>query len=78
MERYLDITPGSVSVLGLMNDRDNAVTLLIDDDLLRSDTIGCHPCVNTASLKLKTADLLERILPAMHHTVTTVKLGTEK
>ncbi len=74
MERYLDITPGSVSVLGLMNDHDNAVTLLVDEDLLQSDTIGCHPCVNTASLKLGTRDLFERILPAIHHTTTTVLL----
>ncbi len=77
MECYLDITPGSVSVLGLMNDHENAVTLLVDEDLLQSDTIGCHPCVNTASLKLKTSDLFERILPAMHHTMTTVRLGME-
>lgn len=77
MARYLDITPGSVSVLGLMNDTDNAVSLLVDEDLLESDTIGCHPCVNTASLKLKTADLFATILPAMHHTAKTVHLVGE-
>ncbi|MBE6763653.1 MAG: prolyl-tRNA synthetase associated domain-containing protein [Ruminococcaceae bacterium] len=77
MEQYLDITPGSVSVLGLMNDHGNAVHLLVDEDLLESETVGCHPCVNTASLKLKTADLFETVLPAMHHTVTTVKLTGE-
>lgn len=74
MECFLDITPGSVSVLGLMNDHDGAVTLLIDADLLTADSIGCHPCVNTASLKLKTVDLLQTILPAMHHTFQTVTL----
>jgi len=77
MERFLDITPGSVSVLGLMNDHDNAVTLLVDEDLLQSDTIGCHPCVNTASLKLSTRDLFETVLPAMHHDMKTVKLVGE-
>ncbi len=75
MERYLNITPGSVSVLGLMNDTENAVQLLIDEDLLASDTIGCHPCVNTASLKLATADLLQVILPAVHHVPRMVSFG---
>ena len=74
MERLLDITPGSVSVLGLMNDHDNEVQLLVDEDLLQSDCIGCHPCVNTASLKLKTADVFGPLLDAMHHTMRTVHL----
>ena len=78
MLTYLDITPGSVSVLGLMNDHDNAVKLLIDEDLLSADEFGCHPCVNTSSLKLKIRDLLDVILPAVHHTPTTVTLGKEE
>jgi len=77
MERFLDITPGSVSVLGLMNDHDNAVTLLIDEDLLHCDTFGCHPCINTSSLRLKMRDLLDKILPAVHHTYQTVTLTGE-
>jgi len=74
MERFLDITPGSVSVLGLMNDRENRVQLLIDRDVLEGEYFGCHPCINTASLRLKTADLLERILPAVNHTPRIVTL----
>ena len=74
MLAYLDIQPGAVSVLGLMNDSENAVTLLIDEDLLRDDTIGCHPCVNTSSLKLNTRDVLDVFLPAVKHGYTTVKL----
>ena len=74
MEKYLDITPGSVSVLGLMNDRDNAVRLLIDEELLSDGWIGCHPCINTSSLKISLADMLEKILPAMHHEYTAVSL----
>ena len=54
MLEYLDILPGAVSVLGLMNDKENDIRLLIDEDLLRDEYIGCHPCVNTSSLKLKT------------------------
>lgn len=67
MEQYLDITPGSVSVLGLMNDTENHVQLLIDKDLVLDEYIGCHPCINTSSLRLKMKDLLDVLLPAMHH-----------
>ena len=74
MERYLDITPGSLSVLGLMNDHDRHVQLLIDEDVLRGEYIGCHPCINTSSLRLKTADLTERIIPAMGHAPRLVTL----
>ena len=74
MERLLDITPGSLSVLGLMNDREMEVRLLIDRDLLGEDFIGVHPCVNTSSLKLRLSDLLEKILPAVDHGYTVVDL----
>ena len=68
MEEFLDITPGSLSVLGLMNDHDMHVQLLIDDEVLAGEYFGCHPCINTSSLRIKTADLLEKIIPAMGHT----------
>lgn len=74
MEQYLDITPGSLSVLGLMNDKDKMVRLLIDEDVLTGEYIGCHPCINTSSLRLKTKDLVEKIIPAMDHEPTIVKL----
>ena len=76
MERFLDITPGSVSVLGLMNDHDHRVELLIDEDVLNGEFIGCHPCINTSSLRLKTSDLMEKIIPAMGHTPRIVTLPT--
>ncbi len=74
MLQYLDITPGSVSVLGLMNDKENKVRLLIDRDLLTQESIGMHPCINTSSLRIKTADLMEKLLPAMAHEPTVVDL----
>lgn len=46
MEKYLDITPGSVSIMGLMNDEENHVKLLVDEDVLKADYFGCHPCIN--------------------------------
>ena len=67
MEQFLDITPGSLSVLGLMNDREKHVQLLIDGDILKGEFFGCPPCINTSSLRLRTADLLEKIIPAMGH-----------
>ena len=74
MEKYLDITPGSVSVLGLMNDRDNHVQLVIDEDVRKGDFFGCHPCINTSSLRIATKDLLEKIIPAMGHEPIFVEL----
>ena len=74
MERLLDITPGSVSVLGLMNDRERAVRLLVDRDLLKEESFGCHPCINSSSLRFKTAELFDRILPAMGHEPEFVEL----
>ena len=72
--KYLDLTPGSVSVLGLMNDREKKVRLIIDEDVTKGAYIGCHPCINTSSLKLPTADVLEKFLPAIHHDYTLVDL----
>ena len=74
MERFLDITPGSLSVLGLMNAKQMQVQLLIDEDVLRGEYIGCHPCINTSSLRLKTADVMDKIIPAMGHEPKIVNL----
>lgn len=74
MEEFLDITPGSVSVLGLMNDKENRVRLIIDKDILEGEYIGCHPCINTSSLAIKTEDILNKFLPAVGHTATTVEM----
>lgn len=77
MEEFLDITPGSVSILGLANDTENHVQLLIDSDVLKDEFLGCHPCINTSSLKIKTADILEKFLPAVHHEPILVDLPWE-
>lgn len=74
MLKYLDIEPGAVSIMGLMNDRDNAVQLLIDEDVLDGEYLGCHPCVCTSSLKLKTEDVTKKFLPATGHEYRTVHL----
>ena len=78
MEEFLDITPGSVSVLGLMNDKDNHVQLIMDEDILKGEYFGCHPCINTSSLRLKISDLMEKIIPAMHHEPRIVAIPQEQ
>ena len=74
MEEFLDITPGSVSVMGLMNDKEHRVQLLIDEDVLDGEYIGCHPCINTSSIRFKVKDLIEKVIPAMGHDFVKVKL----
>ena len=74
MEKYLKTAPGSVSVMGLMNDKDNQVALLVDQDVIQSEYFGCHPCINTSSIRLKMDDLLHKFLPAVHHEYTVVRL----
>ena len=75
MEAFLDITPGSLSILGLMNDKEMKVQLLIDEDVLKGEYVGCHPCINTSSLRIKTADLEQKVIPAMGHAPRMVTLA---
>lgn len=77
MRELLGVTPGSATVLALMNDKEHRVRLLIDEDLLKEDYVGCHPCINTSSLRLKTRDLLEIFLPAAGHEPIFVELPWE-
>ena len=77
MMEHLNITPGSVSFLGLMNDKDNKVRLLIDRDLLKQEYTGCHPCINSSTLKISTEDILHKLLPAMGHEASYVDLPWE-
>lgn len=74
MEKFLDITPGSVSVMGLMNDIDNQVQLLIDKEVVEPEFFACHPCINTSSIKLRCKDILQVFLPDVHHEPIYVEL----
>ena len=77
MLRCLDITPGSVSVLGLMNDKNKEVQLLIDKDLISEEYFGCHPCINTSTLKIKTVDVINKVIPQTGHSIEYVELPWE-
>ena len=77
MLKYLDIEPGAVSVMGLMNDKECKVQLLIDEDVLEGEYIGCHPCVCTSSLKMRTDDVVKKFIPATGHSIKTVHLVGE-
>ena len=78
MERFLDLHPGSVSVLGLMNDAGRRVQLVIDEDVLKEEMFGCHPCENTSSVRFRTEDLTGKILPALHITPVLVNLPNHR
>lgn len=67
LQDYLSVEQGAVSVLALMFDEDKRVKLIIDQDVVNQEFIGCHPCVNTCSLKLRTKDVLNRFMPAVGH-----------
>ena len=77
MLEYLDITPESVSLLGLMNDHDFKVQLLMDKDLLQDEYLGCHPCINISSLRIKMKDVFEKIIPSLHHEPIFVEVYNE-
>ena len=77
MEQFIDCAPGSASVLGLMNDPENRVRLLVDKNLLSGEFIGAHPCINTSSLKLRTSEVFGAYLEAVHHEMTVVTLKGE-
>ena len=75
MEEYLNVTPGSATIMGLMFDPENRVQLVIDEELLKEEWFGCHPCINTSSLKLRTEDVIGKYLQAVHHEYLTVNLS---
>ena len=77
MEEMLDVTPGSATIMGLMNDTEKKVRLLIDREVLEEEYMGCHPCVNTASLRLRTSDVLYKFLPYVKHEYRAVQLREE-
>ncbi len=78
MEEMLGVTPGSATIMGLMNDPEHKVQLLVDEDVLKEEEFGCHPCVNTSSLRLKTADVFGKVLEHFGHEMVTVHLVGEE
>lgn len=67
LERLLNLTPGSVSIMGLIFDKENVVQLVIDKELLTHKDFSCHPCKNTSSIKLRLSDLIEKYIPSTNH-----------
>lgn len=74
MEEFLGLKPGAVSILGLMNDAKNRVQLVMDEQMASLPAIGCHPCVNTTTLRLATQDVLDKFLKAVGHTALVTQL----
>ncbi len=78
MEEMLGVTPGSATIMGLMNDPEHKVQLLVDEDVLQAEYFGCHPCVNTSSLRLKTEDVFGKVLEHLGHEMVKVQLVGEE
>ena len=74
MERLLGVQPGNATVLGLKNDKEQAVRLVIDRSVLEAERFACHPCINTSTVSFLTSDLVEKLLPALGYTPTVVDL----
>ncbi len=74
MEELLGCSPGSASVLGLANDTERRVHLVMDREVAEAEQFACHPCDNTGSLTIATRDLLEKVLPHTGHAWEIVEL----
>ena len=74
LESMLNLTPGSVSIMGLMYDKNKQVKLLIDREIVQNDYIRCHPCINTSTLRIRTDDVLNKLLPFIGHYPMIVEL----
>ena len=72
LKRLLDVTTGAVSPLDLVSDTEHKVKVLIDNELLSYEFIGCHPGVNTMTVKLKVQDLIKVFFTALKVTYATV------
>ena len=77
MKQYLGVTPGSVTPLGLINDKDKTVKVLFDRDVLAYDEFACHPCINSATVILRLKDMSDKVVPATGHDITWVTLPNE-
>ena len=74
LEEYLRLSTGAVSILGLVHDGAHRVRLLVDADVLKTEFFVCHPCINTASLKMRTEDVFGRFLEFTGHRPQIVSL----
>ena len=75
LKKYLGVEPGSVTLLGLMNDTDHVVSFWIDEDIWNAESIQCHPLVNTATLVIPKKDL-ERFFEITGHAVHSLTIPT--
>lgn len=74
MEKFLKAKPGSASIMGLVNDEDRCVQLIMDKEVAKGEWLGCNTGINTSHLKIKTADLLTKFLPEIHVTAKIMEL----
>ena len=73
LQKHLGVTPGSVTVLALINDPSHAVELYVDADVWHRDRWNCHPLINTATLVITRPDI-EKFLAHTGHSARVVRL----
>ncbi len=73
LQEVLELTPGSVTPFGLINDRQRRVTVILDQDMLDSEWLNFHPLHNAASTTLRSADLV-RFVRALGYDPIIVRL----
>lgn len=73
MMQHLDVAPGTATIMSLINDPDEKVELFIDKEIANSEFFACNPGANTTHLKIKTKDLLNKLLPKIDHPATIIE-----
>lgn len=74
MEALVDTTPGSLGIMSLLFDKDKKIRFAADKDLLKNEFFCCHAGINTCTLKIKTADVFEKILPLIGIETTFIEI----
>lgn len=77
MIQYLGVKPGSVSIMCLLKDPDCNIDLIIDEDVIAGETVRFHPCINTSSIRVRTDDFLNSIIPGLKHEPKYITIPSE-
>ena len=74
MQRVIGLTPGEASVMGILNDPEGKVKVVIDKAVADAEWFACNPGANTSHLRFKTKQLINNFLPAEGHKAEIIML----
>ena len=77
LAELMNTVPGSVSPLELLFDTENQVQLLIDSDLLKAPYVTMHAVNNTLTMRIRTEDFMDKVLPGLHHEPIVIEIEGE-